>query len=255
MRSDFFANMSHELRTPLHIIFSSIQMMEIIFKKEEIDRRKVNKYIGIIKQNVYRQQRLVNNLIDMTKMDSGYFQIKLEDYNIVNVVEEVTMSIKPYVDSKNISLLFDTNVEEKIIACDPLMMERIMLNLLSNAIKFTDNNGYIMVDVEEKEESVVITVKDTGIGIREDKIKEIFDRFIQVNKTTIREHEGSGIGLSLVKALVEMHKGKIYIKSEYGKGSEFIIELPNKKIGNEEKVNIFRQASIESVCLELSDIK
>ncbi len=155
-------------------------------------------------------------------------------------------------------MIFDTDVEEKTIACDPDKIERIILNLLSNAVKFTKAEGQIAVNIYDRDDKALVTVKDTGIGIPEDKLETIFERFRQVDKSLTRSHEGSGIGLSLVKSLVEMHRGKISVRSELGKGSEFIVELPSAVLTDENsygKANDFaKRDNHEKVCIEFSDI-
>jgi len=183
-----------------------------------------------MKQNCFRLLRLINNLIDITKIDSGYFKINLENSDIVKVVEDITLSVANYIENKGVELIFDTNIEEKIMAFDPEKLERILLNLLSNALKFTSKEDRIDVIVLDKGNEVVIEVKDTGIGIPKEQQERIFDRFIQVDKSLTRDHEGSGIGLSLVKSLVEMHEGNITLKSKYGEGSSFIINIPSNLI-------------------------
>ncbi|QEK12394.1 hybrid sensor histidine kinase/response regulator [Crassaminicella thermophila] len=251
LQTEFFANISHEFKTPLNLIFSTIQLFELC-KQNYMD-----KHIKIMKQNCYRLLRLVNNLIDITKIDSGYFEIDLQNHNIVHIVETISLSILEYIKRNELNLIFDTEVEEKIIACDADKIERIILNLLSNSIKFTKPGGSIVVKIYDKKEKVVISIKDNGKGIPKDKIDTIFERFMQIDKSLSRKKEGSGIGLSLVKALVEMHGGKISVKSEYGKGSEFIIEIPAKvlpesdiKIDN----NYSKEDHIESINIEFSDI-
>ncbi len=260
LRTEFFANISHELRTPLNVILSSIQMFELYHSRDFEDNLTKNKikYIGVMKQNCYRLLRLVNNLIDITKIDANFFEIELHNENIVSIVENITMSVSDYIKEKGINLLFDTEVEEKIIACNPDSIERIILNLLSNSIKFTESGGEIFVDIKDQKEKIIISVKDTGIGIPENKLDAIFDRFTQVDKSLTRNHEGSGIGLSLVKSLVEKHDGKIFVKSEYRVGTQFIIELPVKVL-NEDSDIVFckknnRSDSVERIYIEFSDI-
>jgi predicted ATPase/signal transduction histidine kinase len=260
MRTEFFANLSHELRTPLNVIFGGHQMMEVLLK-ENLPLKsgdKIQKYMGIIKQNCYRLVRLINNLIDITKIDSGYFQVDLVNADIVNVVESITLSVAEYIESKGIELIFDTFVEEKIIACDPDKIERIILNLLSNSIKFTNKGGHIKVTMYEKEDNIVISVKDDGIGIPEEKRQAIFERFNQVDKSLSRNREGSGIGLSIVKALVEMHSGTISVNSSLGNGSEFLIELPcrisDKDIIDTSNFDKKDSNNIERIMIEFSDI-
>jgi PAS domain S-box-containing protein len=250
--TEFFSNISHELKTPLNIIFSSLQLLNIFNEEEFIKNRK--KYLDVMKQNCYRLTKLVNNLLDIIKYDSGFVIPNMQNEDIVYMVEAIAMSIVPYSESKGIELVFDTNVEEKIIAFDLDKMERIILNLLSNALKFTDRGGHIYIIITDKDDKVEIAVRDTGIGIPADKKEFIFGRFTQVDKDLKRNHEGTGIGLSLVKSFVELHGGQIKLESELGKGSEFTIILPSKQI---EKVNIetgIKDNIIERINMELSDI-
>ena len=180
-------------------------------------------------QNCYRLSKLINNIVDLSKIEAGFFQLNLSNNNIVEIVEEIVNSVTAYTDIKGLSIIFDTDTEEKIIACDPEKIERIVLNLISNAIKFSDVGNEIFVNIQDKNELIEISVKDNGIGIEHNQLDMIFDRFKQVDKSLSRNAEGAGIGLSLVKAIVEMHQGRIYVESEIGKGSKFIVELPAKK--------------------------
>ena len=230
IKTEFFANISHELRTPINVIFSALQMHELKLKdwqfiNDEIDRYK---YTGMMKQNCYRILRLINNLIDITKIDNGYFHINEVNCNIIRLIENVVLSVAQFIENKGLSIVFDTDVEEKFIACDPEKIERVILNLLSNAVKFTPTGGTIFFNIEDNDNSICIRVKDNGRGIPDEKIECIFNRFVQVDKSLARNHEGSGIGLSLVKALVELHGGTIKVFSELEKGSEFVVELPVK---------------------------
>ncbi|KRU30134.1 signal transduction histidine kinase [Clostridium sporogenes] len=251
--TEFLSNISHELKTPLNVIFTAVQLLG--FYEKDVDYEKQDKYLKLIKQNCYRLMKLINNLLDTTKLDSGYLKLNLVNYNIVNLIEEITLSVTSYAESKGINIIFDTNVEEKIIAVDTDKIERIILNLLSNSIKFTNPGGNIFVNVKDSGEYVYIHVKDTGVGIPSDKLESIFERFFQVDKTLKKNKEGTGIGLHLVKSFVEMHKGTVHIKSELGQGTEFIIKLP--VIVCEEQIkskNIVYEANIERINMEFSDI-
>ncbi len=160
-----------------------------------------------------------------------------------------------YVNDKDITLIFDTNVEEKIMGFDHDMMERIMLNLISNALKYSHSKGNIYVDFIDKQTSVIVKVRDEGDGIPKDKLNFIFERFGKVDNTLSRKCEGTGIGLYLVKSFVEMHGGKISVSSVEGQGSEFIIELPVELIKNEEEEDkILFKTNIEKIQIEFSDI-
>ncbi len=260
LKTEFFANISHELRTPINVILGTIQLLNtLITSSSQLDENSLGKYLKIIKQNSLRLIRLVNNLIDTTKIDAGFFQINMNNYNIVSIVEEITLSVADFIKNNDIQLQFDTDTEEKIIACDADKIERIILNLLSNAIKFTDKKGYIYVTIYDKSDYISISVRDTGIGIPDDKIDLIFSRFRQVDKSLKRNCEGSGIGLSLVKSLVEMHNGKVSVTSTLGKGTEFMVELPAKTIPYTDNSYINNDVPdtnyyVERIRVEFSDI-
>lgn len=255
----FLANISHELRTPLNIMFGSTQLIKHYIDNDEVlDREKIDSKAKIQIQNCYRLIRLVNNLIDITKIDSGNFTLSISTCNIIEVVEAIVTSVVEYAKLKNIEVIFDTDVEEVILACDLDSIERIVLNLLSNAIKFTPEDGSIFVNISTLDDLIEIRVKDSGIGIPEDKQQMIFERFKQVDNLLTRCSEGSGIGLSLVKSLVEIHGGSIQVKSEHLKGSEFIVKLPINSVKDEyniEKTSMNNNINvIEKIDIEFSDI-
>ncbi|HBQ64167.1 MAG TPA: hypothetical protein DD727_04440, partial [Clostridiales bacterium] len=222
LRAVFFSNLSHEFRTPISIILLSLKLIEKNLK----GTGKTEKYLRILKQNSFRLVRLVNNLIDVTKIDSGLFPLNRVHCNISEMIENIVLSLREYMNTKEICLVLD-KCEEKLVAhvdCD--MMERVILNLLSNAYKFTEENGLISVKICKSQDCVRIDVVDTGIGIPQDKQSSIFERFRQVDRSTTRQAEGSGIGLSLVKSLIELHGGSIEVESTVGKGNRFTVVLP-----------------------------
>lgn len=261
LKTEFFSNLSHEMRTPLNVIFGITQLLE-----QQIQSQRDSKvYIGIhkkirsLKQNSYQLLRLINNVLDITKIDAGFFRLNLENHNIVSIVEDITTSIIPYAENRNITLLFDTEIEEKLMAIDPNGIERIILNLLSNGIKFTNDGGRIEVNIYDRGENIQITIEDNGIGIPPDKLSYIFDRFRQVDKAYKNNHQGSGIGLSLVESLVKMHEGRITVESEMGRGTRFIIQLPVRIQSEEEKVDYIEEVGnkdryVERINIEFSDI-
>lgn len=259
-KSEYISNMSHELRTPLNVILSAIQLFELYLKdRPSSGDDKYFHYLKSMKQNCLRLLRLVNNLIDTTKIDANFYDVNLGHYDIVNIVEVITLSVTDYVKNRGIELSYTSNIDEKIIACDIDIIERIMLNLLSNAIKFTDANGTIKVSLIDQGDNIVISVKDNGIGIPKGKQKVIFERYKQADQLLTRRHEGSGIGLSLTKSFVEVLGGKISARSEVGFGSEFIVELPCKTIPAKEgkahiKYTLNDYSIIQKITVELSDI-
>jgi signal transduction histidine kinase len=261
LKTHFFSTVSHEFRTPLNIILGAVQLLNLNHEnvKDCPNYEFTKRYTVMMKQNCYRLLRLINNLIDVNKMDSGFMNMKFANRNIVKVIEDITISVAEYAKLNEIELVFDTEVEEKIIACDSDKLERVMINLLSNALKFTDKGGHIYINILCDEEDVTISVKDTGIGIPEQMKDVIFDRFRQIDSSMRRKREGSGIGLSLVKLLVEAHGGEISVQSELGKGTEFIIKIPAKVV--EDEMLIFEkeaaageQYNVERINIEFSDI-
>lgn len=227
LRSQFFANISHEIKTPINIIFSGVQLIESKIQLEDkIIADFCKKYLPMIKQNCFRILRLTNNLIDMTKLDSGFMKMNFKNVDIVNLVEDITMSVVEYVKDKEINIIFDTLVEEKVIKCDVDGMERIILNLISNSIKFTPKGGNILVSIETEDGYVVIKVKDDGSGIPKENRESVFNVFVQGDKNLNRRREGSGIGLALVKGIVEQHHGEVRIL-DTEIGTEVEIKLPD----------------------------
>lgn len=263
IRTEFFANISHELRTPLNIIGSTFQLLKMHDLDKEEFFRYYRKYENTISQNCSRMLRLINNIIDINKFDGGYFKMNFVNYEIISLIENVTLSIAECEKVQKRSIIFDTDTEISEIRCDPESIERLLLNLLSNSIKFTEDNGNIIVRVKEEKDYLIIIVKDDGIGIPKEFNKRIFERFVQVDKSFRRNAEGSGIGLSLVKSIVDSHQGEIYLKDSDEKGCEFIIKLPNIKENldsdeNSNKLiyNQFMKEEINSkILLEFSDIK
>lgn len=235
LRMEFFANISHEFKTPVNLIYSALQLLELKLKNNrDRDEDIYINYIKMAKQNVFRLLKLINNLIDSTKLEAGFFNVNIKNHDIVSCVEDITMSICNFAEKNKISITFDTEEEEKIIAFDFNHLERILLNVLSNAIKFNRENGNIDVYISFDDKYANISIKDTGIGIQKDKIDLLFHRFKKINNRLTKVNEGSGIGLYIAKELVKINGGDMIVNSELGEGTEFIIKLPIKK--NESKV-------------------
>ncbi|MGL5346545.1 MAG: sensor histidine kinase [Peptostreptococcaceae bacterium] len=256
IKNEFFANISHELRTPLNIFYSTIQLLDLKSEENAINFKET--YLNhrqCLNINCQRMLRLINNIVDITKIDVGFTKAKFSNCDIVRLVEDITLSVVNYANPKDIDIIFDTEVEEHIIKCDPSMIERAMLNLLSNAIKFTNESGNILVSMYADDKWVHIRVKDDGIGIPLEMQSIIFDRFIQSDKSLTRLNEGSGIGLSIVKSIIELNEGEIYLDSDEENGTEFEILLPNKKLeDNYEEQEYVYHVDIQKIQLELSDI-
>lgn len=257
MKDEFISLISHEFKTPLNVIYSAIQLIEYVYINDIPD--KVKDLIKNIKQNTFRQLRLVNNLLDITRLNSGHFKLNIKNIDIVSLTRQISQSVRLYSDQKHIKLLFRSTLDCKNMSTDDEKLERIILNLLSNAIKFTDEGGIITVNLCENEDNsmIVLEVSDTGMGIPRDKQELIFERFGQVDSNLSRRAEGTGIGLSLVKKLVDALDGKIELKSELGNGSTFRITLPINQCTNKEDDEAFFNGNnrlVNALHVEFSDI-
>ena len=229
IKSRFFANISHEFRTPLTLILGPA---EKIFSNTSDDHIKD---ADIIRRNSRRLLQLINQLLDLSKLESGKLKLEASKGNIVSFVKGVALSFESLAESKDIVLKLLAEKEFIELYFDKEKMMKILTNILSNAFKFTPEAGKITVSVksnppllkgELKGGSVEIKIRDTGIGIAEEELTKLFDRFYQVDNSQTREYEGTGIGLALTKELVEFHHGSITVESEKGRWTEFTLEFP-----------------------------
>jgi signal transduction histidine kinase len=256
MKDEFLSLISHEFKTPLTVINATLQVIELVHKDQLSEKMKG--YLQKIKQNTFRQVRLVNNILDTTKAKANQIKMNLKNHDIVFVTRCILESVKLYADQKQIAIYFESEFHGKLIAMDEEKYERILLNLLSNAIKFSPHNKTIAVTISGAPEKIVIQVADEGIGIPEDKLYMIFERFGQIESTYTRQAEGSGIGLYLVKMLVDAMGGQIMVQSSLEKGSVFRIELPDMTTKDEEKGTPINPCVddrlIQGIAIEFSDI-
>lgn len=253
---NFFTNMSHELKTPINVIYSGVQMITMDLQlpnENKILRSKA--YLKTMKKNCLRIIRLINNFLDTTKLESGSIKLSKRNSDIVYTIENIVQSIASYLKDKNINIIFDTDIEEKIMSYDEEVIERILLNLLSNSIKFSNDRKDIYVTVSDKNDRIIIKVRDDGEGIPNSKLGIIFERFGQANSSLSRECEGTGIGLYLVKSFVELHGGTIEILSEEGFGCEAIIELPAQLVEDKDyTIKVIGETNEQKIEREFSDI-
>lgn len=256
LQEDFLLNISHDLRNPINVILSILQCFKYLdnTEKDQKNAKKKKEYRKLIKRNTLKMVKLIDNLIDTTKLEGNYYKINKQNLDIINIIEEIIVSVDKYAKQKRIELIFDTNVEECITALDPECIDRIIMNLLSNAIKFSNEGSNILVCIFVDKENIKISMKDEGQGISPKDQESVFNRFVQANQGK-NESKGSGIGLELVNHLTKLHGGNISLKSEIGVGSEFIITLPINKINIEdESYELVKRNKIEQLEVEFSDI-
>ena len=261
LKTEFFLGLSHEIRTPLNIIITSIQSINSLLKDCQCNeyREKIIKSLNYIKQNSNRMLRLINNISDVNKIDYMCHDINYTNCNIVEIIEGIVLSVSDYIKVSQRNIIFDTEEEEIIIACDLDKIERIMLNLLSNAIKYSDENTDILVKIRlsEKKDEIIVSVWDDGVAIEKKDNIRIFEKFVQIDKLLNRPCEGTGIGLFLVKSLLEIQGGRVWVNNEVIKGAEIDFSLPVRTVEKkEDKQNITTspQDKVEIYNVEFSDI-
>ncbi|EQB90334.1 hypothetical protein M918_00490 [Clostridium sp. BL8] len=257
LKNEFFINISHELKTPINVIYSALQLQSIY----KGDVESIEKYNDLMKKNCLRLIRLSDNMLDITKIQSGFLKPNLLVENIVPIIENVCVSVVEYLNFKNLSLTFDTEHEELYSKIDKALVERILLNLLSNAVKYGKENGNIFVNVyTEGLDTIAISVKDDGIGMQLEAQQKVFLRLQKLDNSLSRNTEGSGVGLFLVKSLTEIQQGTINFWSKFNEGTEFIIRF-SRVHGYEEVCATIEEEqdtplkdTMEKVAIEFSDI-
>jgi PAS domain S-box-containing protein len=222
-KSEFLASMSHELRSPLHTITGFSELLE-----EELEGPLNEKQKRFV-QHIYRDSQhllaLINDILDLSKIEAGRLEFRTEEFESFSAVEEVVGTIRPQADAKFISIA-NTLRSDVVLRADRLRFKQVVLNLLSNAVKFTPPHGRISIESSWFRGQIVLTVSDTGIGVPAEHARAIFDVFHQVGASTKGVREGTGLGLAISKRLVEQQGGRIWLESEVGKGSRFSFSLP-----------------------------
>ena len=223
MKSNFFANISHEFRTPLTLIKGPIE--RFLYEEKKSDRKEVFK---MVLRNTNKLLNLINELLDLSKLEAGKMKLCVGKYDIISFTKGIVMSFSSLAESKEINLFVKSN--EKLIELyfDKVKMQKIISNLISNALKFTPERGSINVSLKKdvNDNKVIIEVIDSGMGVPENELPKLFDRFYQVIRDGSHSTTGTGIGLALTKELVSMHHGKIAVKSKLDEGTTFTIEIP-----------------------------
>nr|NQU93316.1 hypothetical protein [Bacteroidota bacterium] len=251
IKSQLYANITHEFRTPLTVITGMAD--EIRSSLEPGEQIRLNDFLDMIKRNAGNLLNMVSQMLDLSKLESGKLELKPILADVVPYLQYLTESFQSYAESRGIKLVFYNETESVLMDYDPDKLFTILSNLLSNAIKFTPESGKVICHLnmsgKSHSENLILKIKDTGIGIPADVLPHIFNRFYQIDSSSTRKNEGTGIGLSLSKELVELMKGSITVKSQVGKGSEFTVSLPVTR-NSQKQVPKFDRKQVDS---EISD--
>lgn len=256
----YYSTISHELKTPINIVISSLKLLEIYTKNKNnfVRDDKVKQYINVIRRNCFRVIKIVDDIIDINKIEQGFFKIHLGNFDIVEIVKGLVLSCKEIFEMKGISIDFYSEFDKKIIACDREKIERVILNLLSNSFKFTNKGGYVKISMTKGDNGYIdISVEDNGQGIPSEMQNKVFNKFVQVESE--ENYCGTGIGLSLVKSIMEAHGGSVELESKYKEGSRFILKLPDRNIKGKKSEDLsylkfYDDAISNKVNVEFSDI-
>ena len=230
IKSVFLSNISHELRTPMNAIIGFSDILLHNDQQQELDR-----FLKSINSNAKHLDELLNNILDFSKLESNEFDLLYENFSINDLFEELLEIFEDVNYKKNldfVNLEFANNEDKKIIS-DYLRLKQVLFNIISNSIKFTEN-GYIRTSFSIKDDFIIFKIEDTGIGIPNDKLCHVFDRFWQCDSTSTKKYKGVGLGLSISKSIVEILNGKIWVESAINKGTTFYVKIPLEEIKTEQ---------------------
>jgi signal transduction histidine kinase/ActR/RegA family two-component response regulator len=223
LKSEFLANMSHELRTPLNAIIGFSELLLEGGSRLAVEQRE---YVSDILSSGRHLLELINDILDLSKIEAGKMSVSLEEFDVESVVEEALMTLKVEASRKEIRMEAMLDPSVTTLVADRAKFKQILTNLLSNAVKFTPAGGRVSLGTSREAEVLKVSVEDTGIGIRPEDQERIFAAFIQVDGSYARKYQGTGLGLTLVKRFVKMHGGDISVNSEMGRGSVFTFRIP-----------------------------
>jgi signal transduction histidine kinase len=243
LKSRFFANISHELRTPLTLLLSPLE--SLMQRADNSFDDKTRDIFETMHANAMRLLKLINDLLDLIRLESGRMDIKNDPVNVADFLKGLASAVKQVAVDKHITLETHVGAEIDMILTDRDKVEKIVLNLLFNALKFTPSDGRVELRAEKQGEDFVLIVTDTGVGISEKNLPFIFDRFWQADNSSRRKFHGVGIGLALVKELVEMMRGSVAVQSREGKGTVFTVKLPFQKAGEQSKPKTAELATVK----------
>ncbi|TMM32112.1 response regulator [Polaribacter aestuariivivens] len=238
-QSQFFINVSHEIRTPLTLLKGQLDKLKIHKNDDQIEHIQEQ-----ANYQIHKIKKIIDDVIDLAKMETSNFSLNLKENNIVNLVQKIKISFEPLFERKKIDFTFHSNSNEIHCSLDTSFFERAINNIILNALKYTPENGKVSITIETQDNHVILKISDTGIGINSKDLQKIFKRFYQV-ENDINKSGGSGVGLSFSKEIIKKHAGTLKVKSKLNEGSEFIIKIPTKNL-QQETISLKNKIEIES---------
>lgn len=223
VRAEFVANVSHELKTPVTAVKG---FAETLLSGALYNYRAAEEFVNIIYEEAERLSRLIHDLLELSKIESKGFRLRIEPVELDKEITRIVDKLKPQFIKKELTLTTDLPSEPVVVKADRDQIEQVLLNLLDNSLKYTPSGGEVEVSMRRESKEAVVAVRDTGIGIPQEDLPRIFERFYRVDKARSRKLGGTGLGLSIVKHIIEAHRGRVWVESELGKGSTFYFSLP-----------------------------
>ncbi|MCX7770141.1 MAG: ATP-binding protein [Proteobacteria bacterium] len=223
IKNQFLANVTHELRSPINIIIGIIELIKKAYENKEFD--KIQLYLKMIQNSANNLKIIVNNILDLSKIEAGKMEIINEEFKVGELLRDIVEYTKVLIKEKNVDTVISLSNPDLVIKSDYVKLRQILINLISNSAKFTEQ-GYIKISQELENDHLIISVADTGCGIKEEDLKKLFNAFTQLEDAKTKRYEGTGLGLTIVKKLTELLNGKVYVESVWGKGTTFTIVLP-----------------------------
>jgi signal transduction histidine kinase len=231
LKSEFLATMSHELRTPLTAIIAYGELL----RDERVTSAKRSEFLEIITDQGQRLLQLIDDLLDLSKLESGKMQLSLEESDLNEILVSAVDTIRPTAEKKGLEIVTELTPDLPWIHMDGKRIRQVCWNILCNAVKFTDAGGKITVCCMDSGDELLVRISDTGVGIKPEDVERIFDRFAQVDSSATRSHGGAGLGLDLVRRFVNLHSGRVWVESEYGEGSTFFFTLPKEGVAADQR--------------------
>ncbi|TKC16789.1 sensor histidine kinase [Robertmurraya kyonggiensis] len=219
LRQEFISNVSHEIQSPL----TSIRGFAHALKNEDLSHEERKHYLEIIEKESNRLSKLSENLLKLTSLESEHLSLERKSYRLDHQLRRIILANEPQWLEKEINM--DISLKNLLITADEALMDQVWINLIHNSIKFTPEGGTIVVEASEGDNQIFVKIKDTGIGMDEDTLMHVFERFYKADKSRNRNAGGNGLGLSIVKKIIDLHKGEIQVRSEVGKGTEIMVLL------------------------------